>query len=147
MKKWIAVLVALLLVANVGIGCASVSDPSMIVSLLDSVYQDEDTIQYEFSYDETSTIYSVNITVEGMAVVAYVAQTDDSTMKAWMKTREILLSVGENVLGFIKTMSEDENPFVSVNLKNDQSPDNVLFSSLNSIVVYDAATGENLIPE
>jgi hypothetical protein len=147
MKKTVSLFLALLLAfACVSAAVADLSmDPDEVITLIRSAFANDDGIVYEFSYDEDTDLYYVYIAMDGLATAAALAGYNSDYQEQWTTMRASLTELNGSTLDFIDTLTSTDTASLALVVKNDANEDNVLLTILNSVVMYDAVDGTNLL--
>lgn len=149
MKKSASLLLVVLISFSImaAANASTVVDPSTVITMLNSVLVNDDTIKYDIQYSTDANMYNITVQSEGIALAAVLAKSDASYLEQWHSMRDNKESLCTNLLDLVKVITSEDSVFVSISLMNDQNPDMVLLALLNSVVVYDSVDGTDLLGE
>ena len=147
MKKLIALAVTiaiLLCVCTVSFAQTSTL-PSLVLGILQQNFTDGDGISYEFSYDESSEIYYMYITIDGVAATASLASEGNEYADRWNTLCDTAISINTTLTESINSLADSDSATVSTNVRNDMNPDKIVLSVMYSVVVYDIVNDIDLL--
>lgn len=88
------------------------------------------------SYDETG--FTVTISVDGISLIGSLAAGGNEDMKeTWDNVVTSTVSMSESMTQYFRECGFDDL-IVSMNVVNDQNPDNIVIMTMNGVLVYDA---------
>lgn len=105
--------------------------------LLESIIsQNFDEDKYTLEYDDTGI--TLSLWEDGLSLGAVLAASGNEDAKtAWDEMKDNLIYMSDSISDALETLGI-ENTVITINILNEQNPDNTLLCIMNGVVIYDS---------